>query len=69
MLENIDDVGLSVWKEKYQDTMAIGAMLRKNVYLKPCMRKKNDSNNCKYSVCGNHSCCCDVYCNLFNVLK
>ena len=49
--------------------MVIGAMLRKNVYLKPCMRKQNDSNSCKHSVCRNHSYCCDVYCNLFNVLK
>jgi hypothetical protein len=39
MLENIDDAGLPVWKEKYPAIMVIGAMLRKNVYLKPCMKK------------------------------
>jgi hypothetical protein len=69
MLENIDDASLPVWKEKYPDTMVIGAMLRKNVYLKPCTRKQNDSNNCKYSLRRDHSYCCDVYCNLFNVLE
>jgi hypothetical protein len=49
--------------------MDIGVPLRENVYLKPCMRKQNDSNSCKHSVCRNHSYCCDVPNNLFNVLK
>jgi hypothetical protein len=49
--------------------MVIGAMLRKNVYLKPCMRKQDDSNSYKYSVCRDHSHCCDMHCNLFNVLE
>jgi len=69
MLENIDDVGLTVWKEKYPATMVIGAQSKKNVYLKFCTRKQDDSNNCKYSVCRNHSHCCDVHYSLFNVLE
>ena len=28
-----------------------------------------DTNNCKYSVCRNHSHCCDVHYSLFNVLE
>ena len=39
MLENIDDAGLSVWKEKYLVTMVIGVQLRKKEYLKHYMRK------------------------------
>jgi hypothetical protein len=39
MLENIDDGGLPVWKEKYPAIMVIGVQLKRNVYLKPCMRK------------------------------
>jgi hypothetical protein len=69
MLENIDDAGLPVWKEKYPATMVIGAILKGNVYLKPCMRKQDDSNSCKYNVCRDYSYCCDVHCNLFNVLE
>jgi hypothetical protein len=42
MLENIDDAGLPVWKEKYPATMVIGALLKKNVYSKLCMKKQND---------------------------
>jgi len=42
MLENIDDAGLPVWKEKYPATMVIGAQLKKNVYLKFYMRKQDD---------------------------
>jgi len=49
--------------------MVIGAMLKRNVYLKPCMRKQDDSNDCKYSLRRDHSYCCDVPCNLFNVLE
>ena len=49
--------------------MVIGAMLKRNVYLKPCMRKQDDSNSCKYSVCRDYGYCCDVHCNLFNVLE
>jgi hypothetical protein len=37
MLENIDDAGMVVWKEKYPAITVIGATLRKNVYLKLCM--------------------------------
>ena len=69
MLENIDDVGLSIWKEKYQDITAIGVQLRKKEYLKLCMRNQDEPNSCKYSVCRNHSYCCDVYYSLFNVFK
>jgi hypothetical protein len=36
MLENIDEAGLTVWKEKYPVTMVIGAILKRNVYLKLC---------------------------------
>ena len=49
--------------------MVIGAQLKRNVYLKFCMRKQDDSNNCKYSVCRNYSYCCNVHYNLFNVLE
>ena len=49
--------------------MVIGAQSKRNVYLKFCMRKQDDSNNCKYSVCRNHSHCCDVHYSLFNVLE
>ena len=69
MLENIDDAGLSIWKEKYQATTAIGVRLRKKEYLKLCMRNQDESNSYKYSVCRNHSHCCDVYYSLFNVLE
>ena len=69
MLENIDDVGLPVWKEKYLDIMVIGAPSKRNVYLKFCMRKKDDSNICKYNICRNYSHRCDVHYSLFNVLK
>ncbi len=40
----------------------------KKVYLKFCMKEQDDSNNCKYSVCRSYSYCCDLHCNLFNVL-
>jgi hypothetical protein len=69
MLENIDDVGLTVWKEKYPATMVIGAQSKRNVYLKFCMKEQDEPNNCKYNVCRNHSHCCDVHYSLFNVLK
>jgi hypothetical protein len=69
MLENIDDAGLPVWKEKYPVTMVIGAILKRNVYLKPYMRKQDDSNSCKYSIRRNHGHCCNVPNNLFNVLE
>ena len=49
--------------------MVIGAQLKRNVYSKLCMRKQNEPNNCKYSIRRNHSYCCNVYCNLFNVLE
>jgi hypothetical protein len=49
--------------------MAIGVQLRKKEYLKLYMRNQDEPNSCKYSVCRNHSYCCDVYCNLFNVLE
>ncbi len=49
--------------------MVIGAQLKRNVYLKFCMKEQDDSNNCKYSVCRNHSHCCDVHYSLFNVLE
>jgi hypothetical protein len=49
--------------------MDIGAILKRNVYLKPYMRKQDDSNSCKYSIRRNHGHCCDVHCNLFNVLE
>jgi hypothetical protein len=41
--------------------MVIGAILKKNVYSKPCMRKQDESNNCKYSVFRNRSYNCNVY--------
>ena len=56
-------------KKKYPATMVIGAQLKRNVYLKFCMKEQDDSNNCKYSVCRNHSRCCDVHYSLFNVLE
>ena len=49
--------------------MVIGAPSKRNVYLKFCMRKKDDSNICKYNIRRNHGHCCDVYNNLFNVLE
>jgi hypothetical protein len=49
--------------------MAIGVQLRKKEYLKLYMRNQDESNSCKYSVCRNHSYCCDVHCSLFNVLE
>jgi hypothetical protein len=49
--------------------MDIGAILKRNVYLKLCTRKQNEPNSCKYSVRRNHGYCCDVSCNLFNVLE
>ena len=69
MLENIDDTGLPVWKEKYPAIMVIGVPSKRNVYLKFCTRKKDESNNCKYSVCRNHSHHCNVHYSLFNVFK
>ena len=33
------------------------------------MRNQDESNSYKYSVCRNHSHCCDVYYSLFNVLE
>ena len=39
MLENIDDAGLPVWKKEYLDTMVIGALLKRNVCSKLCMKK------------------------------
>ncbi len=69
MLENIDDVGLTVWKEKYPATMVIGAQSKRNVYLKFCMKEQDEPNNCKYSLCRNYSYSCDVPYSLFNVLK
>ena len=49
--------------------MAIGVQLRKKEYLKLYMRTQDEPNSCKYSVRRNHGYCCDVYNNLFNVLK
>ena len=49
--------------------MDIGVQLRKKEYLKLYMRNQDEPNSCKYSVCRNNSYCCDVYCNLFNVLE
>ena len=49
--------------------MAIGVQLRKKEYLKLCMRNQDEPNSCKYSVCRNHSYCCDVYYSLFNVFE
>jgi hypothetical protein len=69
MLENIDDAGLPVWKEKYPVTMVIGAQSKRNVYLKFCMRGQDEPNNCKYSIRRNHGHCCDVSNSLFNVLE
>jgi hypothetical protein len=34
MLENIDDAGAVIWKEKYQGTMVITAVKEKNACLK-----------------------------------
>ena len=33
------------------------------------MRNQDEPNSCKYSVCRNHSYCCDVYYSLFNVFE
>ena len=49
--------------------MVIGAQLKRNVYLKFCMRKQDDSNSYKYSVCRDNSHCCNVHYSLFNVLE
>ena len=49
--------------------MVIGAQSKRNVYLKFCMRKQDDSNSYKYSVCRDNSHCCNVHCSLFNVLE
>ncbi len=49
--------------------MVIGAQSKRNVYLKFCMKEQDEPNNCKYSVCRNHSHCCDVHYSLFNVLE
>ena len=49
--------------------MDIGVQLRKKEYLKLCMKNQDEPNSCKYSVCRNHSYCCDVYYSLFNVFK
>ena len=37
MLENIDDAGAVIWKEKYQGTMVITAVKEKNACLKHYM--------------------------------
>jgi len=49
--------------------MVIGAQSKRNVYLKFCMKEQDDTNNYKYSVCRNHSHCCDVLYSLFNVFE
>ena len=49
--------------------MVIGAPLKRNVYLKFCMRGQDEPNNCKYSIRRNHGHCCDVSNSLFNVLE
>ena len=49
--------------------MVIGAQSKRNVYLKFCMRKQDDSNSYKYSVCRDNSHCCNVHYSLFNVLE
>ena len=49
--------------------MVIGAPSKRNVYLKFCMRKKDDSNSYKYSVCRDNSHRCNVHYSLFNVLE
>ena len=59
MLENIDDAGLPVWKEKYQAIMVIGVQLKRNVCLKLYTRKQNEfnytSNNYNYYDCSNNT--------------
>ena len=47
--------------------MGIGAMLKKNVYLKHYTKNKNDGYNCKYSLCRNYSHHCNVYNSLFTI--
>ncbi len=49
--------------------MVIGAQSKRNVYLKFCMKEQDEPNNCKHSLCRNHSHCCDVHYSLFNVLE
>ena len=49
--------------------MVIGAQSKRNVYLKFCMRKQDDSNSYKYSVCRDNSHRCNVHYSLFNVLE
>ena len=49
--------------------MVIGAQSKRNVYLKFCMRKQDDSNGYKYSVCRDNSHRCNVHYSLFNVLE
>ena len=49
--------------------MVIGAQSKRNVYLKFCMRKQDDSNSYKYSVCRDYSHCCNVHYSLFNVFE
>ena len=49
--------------------MVIGAQSKRNVYLKFCMKKQDDSNSYKYSVCRDNSHCCNVHYSLFNVLE
>ena len=49
--------------------MVIGAQSKRNVYLKFCMRKQDDSNSYKYSVCRDNSHRCNVHYILFNVLE
>jgi len=49
--------------------MVIGVPSKRNVYLKFCMRKKDDSNIYKYNICRNYSHRCNVHYSLFNVFK
>ena len=49
--------------------MVIGAQSKRNVYLKFCMKKQDDSNSYKYSVCRDNSHRCNVHYSLFNVLE
>ena len=49
--------------------MVIGAQSKRNVYLKFCMIKQDDSNSYKYSVCRDNSHRCNVHYSLFNVLE
>ena len=39
MLENIDDAGAIVWKEKYLVTMVIGVLKKRNAFLKLYMKR------------------------------